>query len=145
MDQIFYKEWFQGFAKGLDVLEADSRSCLLKQCAKKCADTGVLEMYQKLHEEVKEDCDAFYTRINELGGVRSEIIVPDKVYHIIFPACVCDLHTTAGINTPNLCECSRQSIIYVGEKIWGTTDFEVQCLGTILSGAKECTFKVTFK
>lgn len=53
MDQTFYKEWFQDFAKGLDVLEADSRSCLLKYCAKRCADTGVLEMYQKLHEEVK--------------------------------------------------------------------------------------------
>lgn len=39
MDKTFYKEWFQGFAKGLDELEADSRSCLLKHCAKKCIDT----------------------------------------------------------------------------------------------------------
>ncbi len=38
--------------------------------------------------------------------------MPGKEYLIIFPKCCCDLHTTGGVHTPNLCECSRQSILY---------------------------------
>ena len=62
-----------------------------------------------------------------------------------FPECFCDLHSTGGVGTPNLCECSRQSILYVGKEIWGKNHFAVLCEGTILSGAPKCFFRVIFE
>lgn len=33
-------------------MDSDSRSCLLKHCARQCADTGVLQSYRKLYQTV---------------------------------------------------------------------------------------------
>lgn len=146
MDSAFYKEWFQGFSEGIDALDDNSRQCLLRCCAKKCADTGIVEIYKKHYITVQGNRDEFYRRIEEAGGVRGEVITPGKVYAVIFPQCVCDLHTTGNVNTKSLCECSRQSIIYVGKKIWGEdTRFSVKNEGTVLSGNKECRFIIEFE
>ena len=107
-------------------MDAEARSCLLRQCARKCADTGVLQAYKELHKAVQGDRNAFYTKMGELGGVRGEVIVPDREYNVYFPKCSCDLHTAGGVNTPKLCECSRQSVIYVGENIWKGEPFRVE-------------------
>ena len=125
-------------------MDAEVRSCLLRQCARKCADTGVLQAYKELHKAVQGDRNAFYTKMGELGGVRGEVIVPDREYNVYFPKCSCDLHTAGGVNTPKLCECSRQSVIYVGENIWKGESFRVEQVETILSGARECKFRILF-
>lgn len=146
MDSVFYKEWFQGFSEGIEELDDNSRQCLLRCCAKKCADTGVLESYKKHYINVQGNRDEFYRRIEELGGARGEVITSGKVYAIIFPQCVCDLHITGGVNSQSLCECSRQSIIYVGRNIWGEgTRFSVTNQGTVLLGNKECRFIIEFE
>lgn len=146
MDKEFYLEWFKGFSEGIGSIDEKSRSCLLNCCAKKCADTGVLAAYQKHFVSVNGNRDEFYRRIDELGGARGEVIIPNKKYAIYFPRCFCDLHTTGGVDSNALCECSRQSIIYIGEKIWGTdTDFTVENKGTVLSGNDECCFHILFE
>ena len=145
MEQTFFCQWFDGFEKGLEEIDPDSRSCLLKHCAKHCADTGVLQSYLKLHQTVNGEQDAFYARLHELGNVRGEVTVSSKEYFVCFPECACDLHTAFGIDTPHLCECSRQSILYVGKKIWGDRPFRVEEVETVLSGGKKCRFKVIFE
>lgn len=145
MDEKFFCQWLKGFEKGLDEMDPDSRSCLLKHCAKCCADTGVLQSYLKLYQAVDGDRNEFYTRLSETGNVRGEVIVPDKEYFICFPECACDLHTAGGMNTPNLCECSRQSIIYVGERVWNGSKLHVEQVETILSGDEECKFRIRFE
>ena len=144
MDQKFYRSWFEGFACGLDQLDADNRTRLLRKCAQNCADSGVLKAYQAHWQKVNGDRDAFYQRISELGGVEGAVIIPGKKYAVIYPECLCDLHTSGGVNTCNLCECSRQSLIYVTAKTWGTENIEVRCLGTILGGQDKCSFEISF-
>ncbi len=140
----FFKEWLKGFEKGLDELDESGRRCLLKNCAKSCADTGILEMYRKHNRDVGGDRDEFYKQIHVFKGVRGEIVRPQKEYFLIYPECLCDLHTSCGINTASLCECSRQSILYVGEEIWGKDTFTVENMGTVLSGSRECRFRIVF-
>lgn len=144
MDKEFFCTWLKGFEKGLDEMTSESRSRLLRHCAKQCADTGVLQAYQKLHQDVNGNRDTFYSRLSELGNVCGEIIVPDKEYRICFPECACDLYCTGGIRSPHLCECSRQSILYVAESIWTGCKLHVEQDGTILSGDKECQFRILF-
>ena len=119
MKKPFFCQWFKGFEKGLNEMDSDSRRCLLKHCAKYCADTGVLQSYLKLYHTVNGEHDLFYSRLSEIGNVRGEILVPNKEYFIYFPECACDIHTAFGVNTPRLCECSRQNILYVGKRVWG--------------------------
>lgn len=144
MDKKFFCQWFKGFAEGLDEMDSESRSRLLKHCAICCADTGVLQAHLKLHKAVNGNRDEFYRRLCELGNVRSEIAVPGKEYFILFPDCSCDLHTVGGINTPNLCECSRQSILYVAERVWERSKVQVEQIKSVLSGGAECKFRVRF-
>ncbi len=144
MDKEFFCQWLKGFENGLDEMDSDSRSSLLKHCAKYCADTGVLQSYLKLYRTVNGDRNEFYNRLGEIGNVRGEVVIPDKEYLIYFPECVCDIHTAGGVNTPNLCECSKQSIIYVGKSIWNKSVFHVEQVETILSGDAECKFRIRF-
>lgn len=145
MDNSFFCQWFKGFEKGLDEMDSDSKSNLLKHCAKCCADTGILQSYLKLYKTVNGERDAFYSRLNEIGNVSGEIVVPNKEYFICFPECGCDIHNDCDVNTPNLCECSKQSIIYVGKSIWTDSKIRVEQVRTILSGDSECKFKVIFE
>lgn len=145
MDNSFFCQWFKGFEKGLDEMDSNSRSSLLKHCAKCCADTGILQSYLKLYKKVNGERDAFYSRLSETGNVRSEVVVPDKEYFICFLKCGCDIHNDCHVNTPALCECSRQSIIYVGKSVWTDSKIRVEQVETILSGDTECKFKVIFE
>ena len=129
----FLRLWAEGFSQGLDALDESGRGALLACCARKCADTGVAQAHRKLYAQAGSR-DGYYRRLHELGGVRGEILTPGREYLVIFPECLCDLHTCLGVSTPNLCECSRQSRLYVTQQATGNTDFSVECLDTALSG-----------
>ena len=144
MDKAFFQCWFKGFEDGLEAMDAEARSNLLAHCAKRCADTGVLRAHLRHCEAVGGDRDAFYRRLNEIGGVRGEVLVPGREYAICFPDCACDLHTECGVSTPLLCECSRQSILYVAEALWKGCRVQVKTEDTVLSGATECRFRLIF-
>ncbi|MBP6874393.1 MAG: hypothetical protein WC886_04880 [Saccharofermentanaceae bacterium] len=145
MDQNFIRMWLSGFESGLETLDDESRSELLRPCARRCADSGVINIYLNHLENVGYDRDAFYSRLGELTGCDGGIIIPGKKYFISYPSCLCDLHTHGGVNSPHLCECSRQSIIYVAKKMWGEVDFDVEIIETVLGGASKCTFHITFE
>ena len=144
MDCAFFGQWFLGFEEGLNEIDSEAREHLLKHCARRCADTGVLQSYLRLYQAVNGDRDAFYRRLSELGHVRGEVVVPGKEYRICFPECACDLHTSCGVNTPGLCECSRQSILYIAQSVWGDGQIRAEQVSTILSGDPECRFSVIF-
>ena len=145
MDKGFFRCWFRGFEDGLEAMDAEARSRLLAHCARRCADTGVLQAHLHHYEAVGGDRDAFYRRLNEIGDVRGEVLVPGREYAICFPDCACDLHTVCGVSTPLLCECSRQSVRYVAETVWKGCRVRVEQEGTVLSGAPECRFRLIFQ
>ena len=145
MDREFFCAWFRGFEQGLEVMDADARNDLLAHCARQCADTGVLRAYLRHYQAVGGDRDAFYRRLHELGNVRGAVVVPGREYRVCFPDCACDLHTACGVNTPCLCECSRQSVLYIAKAVWQGCDIRVDAEGTILSGAAECRFRLVFR
>ena len=145
MDRDFFLCWFRGFEEGLEAMDADARSRLLKHCARRCADTGVLRSHLRHYQAVNGCRDDYYRTLSEIGNVRGEVLVPGREYAICFPDCACDLHTECGVSTPLLCECSRQSIRYVAETVWKGCRVQVEPEGTVLSGAPECRFKLIFQ
>ncbi len=145
MDRPFFNVWFKGFESGLEAMDGDARSLLLAHCARQCTNTGVLQLHLRHYEAVSGNRDAFYRRLHETGNVRGEVITPGKEYYICFPDCACDLHTECGVDSPVLCECSRQSILYVAETVWKGCRLRVEPESTVLSGAPECRFRLIFQ
>lgn len=140
MDAV--KNWFVGFEKGITRLTQEQRSTFFSECGKHCVQSCVFGMYKQVYTEVQANLDLFFERLNEFPGVRSEIVEPGKDYNLYFEQCVCQLHEMGYVNTPLLCECSRQSVLYTMRTLWEGKQFEVVLCGSILGGAKECKLNI---
>ena len=140
----FFNCWIKGFEKGLDSLDEVNKICLLKECARSCANTGVLEKHQKLYEAVNHNLDEYYRRLNETENVIGEVIISGKEYIITYLECGCDLHTSCGLTSVSLCECSRQSILYVEQSVTNKT-ITVERLESVLAGDEVCKFRIRFE
>ena len=140
----FFETWFQSLDQGLEKLSPPECRCLFSECAAQCGKDALDHLYQNLFADCKGDLDEFFSRLQEIKGVNGRVIESGCSYEIIFESCNCDLHTEANMNSARLCECSRQSVIYVGENIWKGESFRVEQVETILSGARECKFRILF-
>lgn len=135
-------KWFKGFEKGIATLSQAQRETFFCECGKHCVENGVLPIYKQLYEEVKGDMDAFFIRANEFDGVKGEIVCSHKSYNLCFSECTCHLHSNGYVNTPLLCECSRQSVLYAMHTLWKKRQFDVTLVGSILRGDKECKLNI---
>lgn len=63
---------------------------------------------------------------------------------IIYPKCGCDLHVSCNLSSVSLCECSKQSILYVEQSVTNKI-ITVERLESILEGHKMCKFKIKFE
>ena len=137
------KYWFEGFETGIENMKQQERETLFFECGKRCAKRWVLNLYKDLYDKVNGDMDLFFEELNKAEGVRAEIVEAGKKYHLIFEKCVCGMHNAGYINSPHLCECSRQSVMYVMNSIAPNEKFDVEICSTILRGGKECRQSIT--
>lgn len=135
-------DWFKGFEKGIARLSSEQRAAFFSECGKNCVDGGVFPIYKKLYDEVGGDMDAFFQKVSELPGVKGEIVEKERVYHLVFLECTCGLCKRGYVTTPLLCECSRQSVLYSLQNLWGERHFSVTLCHSILQGGQECQMRV---
>ena len=86
--------------------------------------------------------DVFFSEANELPGVRCETIEKGSVYNLYFLECTCGLHKQGYVSTPLLCECSKQSILYVLHSLWNDRTFRVTICESILRGGRHCKMRI---
>ena len=135
-------DWFKGFEKGIAKLTAEQREQFFSECGKHCVQCGTLQVYKELYEKANGDMDVFFSEANELPGVRCETIEKGSVYNLYFLECTCRLHKQGYVSTPLLCECSRQSILYVLQSLWKNRKFNVAICSSILRGNPECKMRI---
>lgn len=116
MDAI--KNWFSGFEKGIARLTQEQREVFFCECGKNCVQNGVFDIYKQLYTDAQGDLNLFFKELNKLTGVKSEIIKKDSIYNLYFLECTCHLHKNGYVNTPLLCECSKQSVLYTMKTLW---------------------------
>ena len=129
-------DWFKGFEKGIAKLTAEQREQFFSECGKHCVQCGTLQIYKELYEKANGDMDVFFSEANELPGVRCETIEKD------FIECTCGLHKQGYVSTPLLCECSKQSILYVLHSLWNDRTFRVTICESILRGSLHCKMRI---
>ena len=135
-------DWFKGFEKGITKLPEAQRETFFRECGKNCVQCGTLQIYKDLYKQAAGDLDQFFAKANELPGVRCETIEKGSVYNLYFLECTCGLHKQGYVSTPLLCECSKQSILYVLHSLWKNRKFNVSICGSILHGNPECKMRI---
>ena len=133
-------DWFKGFEKGITKLPEAQRETFFRECGKNCVQCGTLQIYKDLYKQAAGDLDQFFAKANELPGVRCETIEKGSVYDLYFMECTCGLHKQGS--TPLLCECSKQSILYVLHSLWKNRQFNLSICGSILRGNPECKMRI---
>lgn len=103
---------------------------------------GTLQIYQELYDKANGDLDTFFQEADKLPGVKSEKIEKGSLYHLYFMKCTCVLHQNNYVSTPLLCECSKQSILYVLNSLWKDKTFQVTICGSILRGSQYCKMRI---
>ena len=141
----FMERWFQGFGEGLEKMSREERGRLFQGCASMCGKDALKYLYADLFAECEGNLDCFFGRLHELKKVDGVVVIPGKEYEIHFLSCDCDLHTKMNVNTPKLCECSRQSITYWLGQLLPEEKFLVEEIDTILGGNEKCRFQITKK
>lgn len=135
--------WFSGFEKGIEVLTQQQRESFFYECGKNCVKQGTLDFYRQIYESASGDLDVFFQQVNEVPGLEAEILQPGHTYCFSFGSCSCALHTQGYVNTPQLCECSRQSVLFVLQSLWPEKKFSVELRASILRGDAACCLEIS--
>lgn len=140
----FLKYWFQGFENAVMTLDEESKSRIFKECGKACAESYTKEIYLYAKSNAKNE-EEF---LELLRSAFPELTIEKKEgdsYLITYKYCACDLVQQDFVKSPHLCECSRQSLLYNWENIFGKDNVEVELLQSILQGDPCCKFYVKKK
>ena len=135
-------DWFKGFEDGIARLTETQKETFFRECGRNCVQCGTLQIYKDLYEQAAGDLGLFFAKVDELPGVRCEMVEKDAVYNLYFLECTCELHKRGYVSTPLLCECSRQSIIYVLHSLWKDRAFRVTICESILRGSRYCKMQI---
>ena len=135
-------DWFRGFEDGIARLTETQRETFFRECGRNCVQCGTLQIYKDLYEQAAGDLGLFFAKVDELPGVRCEMVEKDAVYNLYFLECTCELHKRGYVSTPLLCECSRQSIIYVLHSLWKDRTFRITVCESILWGGSHCKMQI---
>ena len=85
--------WFAGFEKGIAELDKEQQEKLFCACGKNCVQKCALKIYQALYDSVEGNINSFFKKLNDISGLKSEIIELDISYNLYFKECSCALHT----------------------------------------------------
>ena len=124
-------------------LPADVRGRLYRPAAENCVKGAVLTELRRQFEECGCDLDRQYAKYDRSEYFFADIVEPGRVYEIGYPRCLCPQVDAGFVNAPTHCECSRQSILFVYRELIPDKTVRVETLGTVLSGAAECRFRIT--
>ena len=139
----FWQSWFPALMRGLNGLDAPARAAVLGECGKACARPVILPTYRALLEEAG-GADGFFAMVGRrINGVSTACVQPDTAYDFFYPRCGCPLYEDGGVDDPALCECSRQSLLWLMRELFPDREPSVEVLESVLHGDTRCRLRVT--
>ncbi len=110
-----------------------------------CVKDHVLPAQLELYRSCGGDLDRAYGKAMNGNGYFGKVIETGRVYELGYKRCTCPKVLSGQIADPDLCNCSRQSILYILGCLEPGSDFEVEIMETVLRGAEHCRFRITKK
>lgn len=135
--------WVAGVLEAARRLSSEARSLLFRSCASECiAGRGLLGRFENARDAAAGDLDAFFALLGRAPGVSTETIVPGRAWRMSYGSCTCPVVGAGLTRDPALCECSRQSVVFVLERLFPEGRFGVELERAILAGDRECAFLI---
>jgi hypothetical protein len=140
----FLSYWFSGFAKGLEDLDASSRTAMLRECGQACARSYTAQVFRESWQRAGGDMVRFLTELGTRfpGGTYTQT-ADDTIQVRYGAACGCDLVRLGWVTSPALCECSAHNLQANFEAAL-ETPVAVTLKTSPLRGGEACLFEVRF-
>lgn len=139
------QEYFKELEDGISKLPQAEQAKVFRGCAINCVKDTVMKEMRRQFDECGGSLDEQYKKYGNTEYFFARIIESGHVYEMGYPRCFCPMVASEFAKDAVHCECSRQSIFYVLNNLLPGKKIEVERLGTVLSGAEKCTFRVTVK
>ena len=110
-----------------------------------CAKAYVLPAQRELYEIAGKDFDVIYGSMMNNDMYFGSIIEPGHVYELGYHRCSCPKVLDGTCTSPEHCECTRQSILFIFNELAPDRKCEVEILSTILRGGDKCRFKIVLE
>ena len=142
MSDAFLRHWFKGLERSLCRMTEEDRNAVWRECGKACSDSYTKQVYVDAYAR-SENIRGFLARLQDaLPEMDFCLSDNDRSIHLTYRFCACDLVRKGYVNTPLLCECSRQSLLHNWEAVLGEGRVEVELLQSILGGGNRCRFAI---
>jgi len=137
----FLSHWFDGLAKGLEKLDAPSRTALLRECGQACARSYTAQVFRECWERAGGDVPRFLAELVTRFSASTYTLRDDGTIEARLGACGCDLVQAGWVTSPVLCECSVHNLHANFEAALGTP-VTVTLKASLLRGGEACVFEV---
>ncbi len=139
----FLSHWFSGLTKGLENLDAPSRTILLRECGMACARSYTAQVFRECWQRADGDMARFLAELATRFPGATYTPTADDVIQVRYAACGCDLVQRGWVTSPTLCECSAHNLQANFEAAL-ETPVAVTLETSLLRGGEACVFKVQF-
>ena len=137
----FLSYWFDGLAKGLENLDAPSRTTLLRACGQACARSYTAQVFRESWGRAGGDMTRFLVELAMRFPEAAYTQIADDTIEVHYDACGCDLVQCGWVTSPVLCECSAHNLQANFEAALGTP-VAVEFKASLLRGEEACVFEV---
>ena len=141
LDENFLSHWFDGLTKGLEKLDALSRTMLLRECGQACARSYTAQVFRESWEQAGGDVACFLTELAICFRASTYTLRDDGIVEVRYAACGCDLVQCGWVTSPALCECSVHNLQANFAVALGTP-VTVILKASLLRGGEACLFEV---
>lgn len=132
----FFRFWFTGWQHGLTELDDEHRNTVLKQCAKACAHSYTVSLFQDARAS-GSDMNSFVNSLQRLIPHATYELKNKNQIRVTYDKCGCDLVTMGLVNSPLLCQCSAYNLQENLEQSL-RHPVSVQLISSILRGDQQC-------
>ncbi len=136
----FIKHWFDGVTTFLDTASEAERTSFFMPCARACSDSYPLALYRTAFSKGRTIAEALEYLKESFPGF-SYTIFTDRI-ELEYPECGCDLFREGLITSPRLCECSKASLQYIWQELYGPGTVSITIKKTRIRGDECCLFEV---
>ena len=138
----FLSHWFSGLMKGLDNLDAPSRTAVLRECGQACARSYTAQVFRESWQQAKGNIARFLAELAVRFPEADYEQIGAQTIQVRYATCACDLIQQGWVTSPTLCECSAHNLQANFEAVLGAP-VAVMLKTSLLHGGNVCTFEVT--
>lgn len=138
----FLSHWFAGLQKGLESLDASSRTTILRECGMACARSYTAQVFRESWQQASGDMARFLAALAARFPGATYTQINAHTLKVQYTDCGCDLVQCGWVTSPALCECSMHNLQANLEAALGAP-VAVTLETSLLRGGEACVFRVS--